>query len=75
MIKFEILKKKLRNVYGIPHQCIFTMMNLSIHKRRMVKDNLIPVGLDLDINFKAYPGQIDYKLFFLQSAFKTKLNI
>ncbi len=30
----------------------------------MVTDNILPVGLDLDIDFKANPGLIDHKLFF-----------
>ncbi len=61
---FEILKKKLGPTYGIPYLRMFTIMNLSIRELRMVKDNLLPVGLDLDIDFKAYPGLIDHKHFF-----------
>ncbi len=43
---------------------MITIFNLSIHELKIVKANLLPVGLDLDINFKSCPGLIDHKLFF-----------
>ncbi len=52
---FEILKNKWGNIYGIPHLQMFTIQNLSIRELSMVKDSLFPIGLDLDIDFKAYP--------------------
>ncbi len=40
------------------------IFNLSIRELKMIKANLLPVGLDLDIDFKSYPGLINHKLFF-----------
>ncbi len=37
------------------------MKKLSIRELHMVKDNIIPVALDLDIDFQANPGLIDHK--------------
>ncbi len=60
----KILKDKLEHIYGYPYLRMITIFNLSIHELKMVKANLLPVGLDLDIDFKSYPGLIDHKHFF-----------
>ncbi len=60
----KILKDKLEHIYGYPYLRMITIFNLSIAELKMVKANLLPVGLDLDIDFKSYPGLIDHKLFF-----------
>ncbi len=53
---------------------MFTIRNLSIHELRMVKDSLLPVRPDLDIDFKAYPGLIDHKLFFPPISFQNQIK-
>ncbi len=60
----RILKEKLEHIYGYPHLRMNTISNLSIHELKVVKANILTVGLDLDIDFKSYPGLIDHKLFF-----------
>ncbi len=66
---FEILKNKLGNIYGISHLRVFT-----IHELHVVKDSLLPVGLDLDIDFKVYPGLIDHKHFFPPISFRNQIT-
>ncbi len=60
----KILRDKVVHIYGYPYLRMITIFNLSIHELKMVKANLLPVGLDLDIDFKSSPGLIDHKLFF-----------
>ncbi len=60
----NILKDKLKHIYGYPYLRMIMIFNLSIREQKMVKANLLPVGLDLNIDFKSYPGLIDHKLFF-----------
>ncbi len=60
----KILKEKLAHIYGYPYLRMITIFNLSIRDLKMVKGNLLLVRLDLDIDFKSYPGLIDHKLFF-----------
>ncbi len=57
----EIFKEKLEHIYGFPYLRIITIFNLSIGQLNMVKANKLPVGLNLDIDFKSYPH---HKLFF-----------
>ncbi len=59
-----ILKDKLEHIYGYPHLRMIAIFNLSIHQLKMVKANKLPVGLNLDIDFKSYASLIDHKLFF-----------
>ncbi len=40
----------------------------------MVRDNLLPVELDLDLDFKSYPGPIDLALFFPPVSFRNKIK-
>ncbi len=68
----EILKDKLEHIYDYPHLRMITILNLSIRELKMVKANLLPVGLDLSIDFKSYPGLIDHKLFFPPISFTNK---
>ncbi len=68
----EILKEKLEDIYGFPHLRMITIFNLSIRELKMVKATLLPGGLDLDIEFKSYPGLIDHKLFFPPISFTNK---
>ncbi len=42
---------------------MITIFNLSIRELKMVKPNLLPVGLDLDIDFKSCHVLIDHKPF------------
>ncbi len=37
---------------------------MSVCELKIVIDNILPVGLDLDIHFQSYPGLIDHNLFF-----------
>ncbi len=60
----KILKEKLKHIYGHPHLRMITIFNLSIPELKMVKADILLVGLDLDIDFKSYPGLIDHKPFF-----------
>ncbi len=68
----EILTKKLGPIYGFPYLRMITILKLSIRKLKMVKANLLPVGPDLNIDFKSYPGLIDHKLFFPALSFTNK---
>ncbi len=68
----EILKEKLEHIYGFHHLRMVTIFNLSICELKMVKSNLLLVGLNLDIYFKSYPGLIDHKLFFPTISFTNK---
>ncbi len=52
---FQILKKKLVNVYGIFHIWQSTMKKLSVGELHMFQDSPIPFALDLDIDFQANP--------------------
>ncbi len=61
---YKLLSVKLEPIYGTPQLKSFTLTKLTVSELRMVIDNILPVGLDLDIDFKAYPGLIDHKLFF-----------
>ncbi len=60
----KILKDKLEHIYGYPYLRMITIFSLSIRELKMVKADLLPVGHDLDINFKLCPGLIGQKLFF-----------
>ncbi len=60
----KILIDKLEHIYGYPYLRMIKIFNLSIHELKMVNVNLLPVELDLDIDFKSYPCLIDHKLFF-----------
>ncbi len=60
----EILKEKVEHINGFPHLRMITIFNLSIRKLKMVKANILPVRLDLDIKFNSCPGLIDHKHFF-----------
>ncbi len=71
---FEILKNILGNIYGIPHIRMFPIRKLSIHELSMVRDLLLPVGLDLDIDYKAYPGLINHKLFSPPISFRNQIK-
>lgn len=71
---FEILPDKLGPIYWIPDLHLFTILKLSLRQLRMVKVNILPVGLDLDIDFKVYHGLIDHKLFFPQISHCNKLK-
>ncbi len=51
-----------------------TIKKLSIKELRMVKDCLIPVALDLNIDFKANPGLINYKLFIPSISFHNQIK-
>ncbi len=51
----EILKDRLEHIYRYPHLRMITIFNLSIHELKMVKANLLLVGLDLGIDFKILP--------------------
>ncbi len=68
----EILKEKLEHIYGFHHLRMVTIFNRSICELKMVKANLLLVGLNLDIYFKSYPGLIDHKLFFPTISFTNK---
>ncbi len=69
----NILKDKLEHIYGYPYLRTIMIFNLSIPELKMVKANLLPVGLDHNIDFKSYPGLIDHKLFFpLDISFTNK---
>ncbi len=57
-IVFQILKKKFENVYSIFYIWKFIIKKLSVRELDMVKDNVLPVALDLDIDFKANQGLI-----------------
>ncbi len=67
-----ILKVKLKHIYRYPYLRMITIFNLSIHELKMDKANLLPVGLDLDIDFKSYSGLIDHKRFFPPDISFTK---
>ncbi len=71
---FEILTNTLGDINGIPHLRIFTIRKLSVCELCMVKDSLLRVGLDLDIDFKAYPGLIDHKRFFPPISFRNQIK-
>ncbi len=69
----KILTDKFEHIYGYSYLRMITIFNLSIHELKMVKANLLPFGLHLDINFKSYTGLIDYKVFFsCDSGFTNK---
>ncbi len=68
----EILTEKLGHIYGFPYLRMITILKLSIRELKMFKANLLPVGLDLNIDFKSYPGLIDHKLFFPALSFTNK---
>ncbi len=68
----DILTEMLGPNYGFPHLIMITILKLPIRELKMVKTNLLPVGLDLDIDFKLYPGLINHKLFFPALSFTNK---
>ncbi len=68
----EILTEMLGPIYGFPLLRMITILKLSIHELKMVKANLQPVGLHLNIDFKSYLGLIDHKLFFPALSFTNK---
>ncbi len=68
----EILIEKLGPVYGFPYLRMITILKLSIHELKIVKANLLQVGLDLNIDFKSYAGLINHKLFFPALNFTNK---
>ncbi len=68
----KILKEMLEYIYGFPHLRMVTIFNLSMRELKMVKATLLPGVLDLDIEFKSYPGLIDHKLFFPPIRFTNK---
>ncbi len=61
---YEKLSLKLGPIYGIYHLKTVTLPKLSVRELEMVIDNILLVGLDLDIDFQSYPCLIDHKLFF-----------
>ncbi len=60
----KILKDKLEHIYGYPYLRMIMIFNFSIRELKIIKANLLPVGLDLDIDFKLCPGLIDHKRFY-----------
>ncbi len=50
----KILKEMLKHIYGYPYLRMITIFKLSIRELKMVKANLLPLGLDLDIDFKSH---------------------
>ncbi len=50
------------------------MKKLSVRELHMIRDSVIPVALDLNIDFKANPGLIDYKLFFPAISFHNQIK-
>ncbi len=66
------LYKRVLAILLIKLKCIYTLMellykvldSLSIRKLKMVIDDCLPVSLDLDIDYRAYPGPVDHKIFF-----------
>ncbi len=72
---YKLLSVKLVPIYGTPHMKSFTLTKLSARELQMVIDNILPVGLDLDIDFKAYTGLRDHKLFFPVISHTINLNI
>ncbi len=38
--------------------------SLTIRQLKMIIDNHLPVSLDLDIDYSAYPGRVNHKIFF-----------
>ncbi len=71
---FSILTTKLGDIYGIPYLRMTTTKTLSVRELRIVEDSLIPIALDLDIDFKANPGLIDHKLFFVSISFHDQIK-
>ncbi len=61
---YDILYLKLGSIYGSYYLKTFTLPKLSVRELKMVIDNILHVGLNLDIDFQSYPGLIDLKLFF-----------
>ncbi len=61
---YQQLSLKLGPIYGTYHLKTVTLPKLSVRELKMVTDNILPVGLDLDIDFQSYPDLIDHKLFF-----------
>ncbi len=61
---YEKLSLKLGPIYGTYHLKTVTLPKLSVRELKMVIDNILPVGLNLDIDFQSYPGLINHKLFF-----------
>ncbi len=70
----KILIDKFGSTYGIPHLRLFTILKLSIRELKMGRDNILHVGLDLNLDFKSYPGLIDHALFFLPVSFRNKIK-
>ncbi len=61
---YKQLSLKLGLIYRTHHLKSVTLPKLSVHELRMVIDNILLVGLELNIYFKSYTGLIDHKLFF-----------
>ncbi len=45
----KILKEKLEHIYGFPYLWMVTIFNLSIRELKMVKADILPVGLSIFI--------------------------
>ncbi len=50
------------------------MEKLSVHELLMIHDSIIPVALDLDIDFQANPGLIDHKIVFPAIGFHNQIK-
>ncbi len=61
---YQKLSLKLGPIYGTYHLKTVILPKLSVRELKMVIDNILPVGRDLDIDFQSYHGLIDQKLFF-----------
>ncbi len=71
---FQILKQKLVNIYSIFYIWQTTMKKLSLHELHMIRASVLPVALDLDIDFQANPGLIDHKPFFPSISFHNQIK-
>ncbi len=60
---FQILKHKFLNLYSIFYIWHFVLRKLSVSELYMVRANVFPVALDLDIDFQINPFLINFKLF------------
>ncbi len=59
-----ILRIKLKGIYTLTELLNKVLGSLTIRQLKMIIDNRIPVSLDLDIDYSAYPGPVDHKIFF-----------
>ncbi len=50
------------------------MKKLSFHELHMILDSVIPIALDINIDFQANPGLIDHTPFFPPISFNNQIK-